>query len=69
MTTSELIDRHYKQIEVLEVIASAETQIRLNNQSLSGFPGEFPTLGIKYRHHNVILQMAIERLTERYNKL
>ena len=69
MKTTELINKHYQIIELLERLQWIELKINTKTESVNGFSGTFPDLRKKYLKIIELNEYAIDKLTIKYNNL
>lgn len=63
------VKEHQNCIDIVDAIRHYLKR-RINiNQNINGFGGQFPFLLQKYEHELMIIDMCINRLEERYNKV
>ena len=67
MNTKELIEKHYKAIQLLEAIETIERRIGYTQEALNGYGGQFVWLREKYTHELEIQQKVLKRLKSRYD--
>ena len=69
MNATELIEKHEKAIEILQGIKGFELRIKLNMNTLNGFPGVFPKIRNRCYHDIEIQKKCIIRLINSYNQI
>ncbi len=69
MKTRTLIHQHQRAIDMLEEIEHAQKRRQIYVESLQGIAGEFLNLRTKYTHYIEIIDAAIVRLWERYQRI
>jgi len=69
MKRTELIEYHYKAIEILEEIEVLNEKIKSIEESINGIGGSFLQNKIQWQEEIIILKNKINKLTEIYQNL